>query len=208
MAKQILVGIKKQSLNEVAHYLMIYFPYNEEMCSYANDWLGELYENKYPLVSKGMWSGIIDLKTHKLLDWKPEYGDLYFQAKVCDSGTYILLDKDKKVICKIADYVPNGLIPEAADCGDYIRLRIKHDGMIENWIEKPDFSDFIEDSETVEKIDTSIEEETILDIKVEFTYSQLMANLLRLPKYLQMEIGKTLIANASDGFEKDVIGQK
>ena len=144
MAKQILVGIKKQSLNEVAHYLMIYFPYNEEMCSYANDWLGELYENKYPLVSKGMWSGIIDLKTHKLLDW----------------------------------------------------------------IEKPDFSDFIEDSETVEKIDTSIEEETILDIKVEFTYSQLMANLLRLPKYLQMEIGKTLIANASEGFEKDVIGQK
>ena len=133
----------------------------------------------------------------------PEYGDLYFQAKVCDSGTYILLDKDKKVICKIADYVPNGLIPEAADCGDYIRLRIKHDGMIENWIEKPDFSDFIEDSETVEKIDTSIKEEPILDTKVEFTYSQLMANLLRLPKYLQMEIGKALIANASEGFEED-----
>ena len=143
------------------------------------------------------------MKTHKLLDWKPEYGDLYFQAKVCDSGTYILLDKDKKVICKIADYVPNGLIPEAADCGDYIRLRIKHDGMIENWIEKPDFSDFIEDSETVEKIDTSIKEEPILDTKVEFTYSQLMANLLRLPKYLQMEIGKALIANASEGFEED-----
>ena len=38
-------------------------------------------------------------------------------------------NKDKKVICKITDYVPNGLIPEADDCGDYIRLRIKHDGM-------------------------------------------------------------------------------
>ena len=75
--------------------------------------------------------------------------------------------------------------------------------MIENWIEKPDFSDFIEDSETVEKIDTSIKEEPILDTKVEFTYSQLMANLLRLPKYLQMEIGKALIANASEGFEED-----
>ena len=81
---------------------MIYFPYNEEMCSYTDDWLGELYENKYPLVSKGMWSGIIDLKVHKLLDWKPEYGTLYLQAKVCDSGTYFLLDKDKKVICKRA----------------------------------------------------------------------------------------------------------
>ncbi len=143
------------------------------------------------------------MKTHKLLDWKPEYGDLYFQAKVCDSGTYILLDKDKKVICKIADYVPNGLIPEAADCGDYIRLRIKHDGMIENWIEKPDFSDFIEDSETVEKIDTSIKEEPILDTKVEFTYSQLMTKLLQLPKFLQLEIGKALVENASEGFEED-----
>ena len=135
MAKQILVGIEEQNLNEVAHYLVIYFPYNEEMCSYTDDWLGELYENKYPLVSKGMWSGIIDLKVHKLLDWKPEYGTLYLQAKVCDSGTYFLLDKDKKVICKITDYVPNGLIPEADDCGDYIRLRIKRPLNIRQFIE-------------------------------------------------------------------------
>ena len=50
MAKQILIGIKGQKLSEVAHYLMIYFPYNEEMCSYTDAWMGELYENKYPLV--------------------------------------------------------------------------------------------------------------------------------------------------------------
>ena len=99
MAKQILIGITERELSEIAHYLMIYFPYNEEMCSYTDAWMGELYENKYPLVAKGMWSGIIDLKTHKLLNWKPEYGDLYLQAKICDSGTYFLLDKDKKVIC-------------------------------------------------------------------------------------------------------------
>ena len=80
---------------------MIYFPYNEEMCSYTDTWMGELYENEYPLVSKGVWSGIINLKTHKLLNSKPEYGSLYLQAKVCDSGTYFLLDKDKKAICKI-----------------------------------------------------------------------------------------------------------
>ena len=41
------------------------------------------------------------------------------------------------------------------------------------------------------------------DTKVEFTYSQLMTKLLRLPKYLQMEIGKALIANASEGFEEE-----
>ena len=65
MAKQILIDTKGKSLSEVAHYLMIY-PYNEEMCSYTDAWMGELCENKYPLVSKGLWSGIVDLKTHKL----------------------------------------------------------------------------------------------------------------------------------------------
>ena len=185
MAKQILIGIKEKNLSEVAHYLMIYFPYNEDMCSYTDAWMEELYDNKYPLVSKGMWSGIINMKTPKLLNWKPEYGDLYLQAKICDSGTYFLLDKDKKLICRIADYVPNGLIPESDDCGDYIRLRINSDGSIENWPENPDYSDFIEGS------------------RVEFTYSQLMAKLLRLPKFLQLEIGKALVANVSEGFEED-----
>ena len=90
MAKQILIGIEEEKLSEVAHYLMIYFPYNEEMCSYTDTWMGELYENKYPLVSKGMWSGIVDLKTHKLLNWKPEYGDLYLQAKICDRTAVII----------------------------------------------------------------------------------------------------------------------
>ena len=41
MAKQILNGIKGKNLSEVAHYLMIYFPYNEEMCSYMDAWMGE-----------------------------------------------------------------------------------------------------------------------------------------------------------------------
>ena len=86
---------------------------------------------------------MINLKTHKLLNSKPEYGSLYLQAKVCDSGTYFLLDKDKKTICKIADYVPNSLIPEVDGCGDYIRLRINEDDMI-NWFEEPDFFDFME----------------------------------------------------------------
>lgn len=146
MAKQILIDTKGKNLSKVAHYLMIYFPYNEEMCSYTDAWMGKLYENKYPLVAKGMWSGIINLKTHKRLNWKPEYRDLYLQAKICDSGTYFLFDKDKKAICKIADYVPNGLIPDSDDCAVYIRLRINSDGTIENWPENPDYSDFIESS--------------------------------------------------------------
>lgn len=42
MAKQILIGIREQELSVIAHYLMIYFPYNEEMCSYTDAWVGEL----------------------------------------------------------------------------------------------------------------------------------------------------------------------
>ena len=71
------------------------------------------------------------------------------------------------------------------------------------WPDAPDFADFIEGVGIVEKIDTSIEEEPIFDTKVEFTYSQLMTKLLHLPKYLQMEIGKVLIANALEGFEEE-----
>ncbi len=202
MEKQVLFGINKQNLKDDAHYLMVYFPYDEEMCSYTDSWVGELDGNKYPLVSKGMWSGIINLKTHTLLNWKSEYGNLYLQAKVRDSGTYFLLDKDKRVICKLYDYVPNGVIPDADDCGDYIRLKISHNGVIDNWPKSSDFSDFIEEAGVVERIDTSIHEEPILDFNVELTYSQLMAKLLRLPKYLQMEIGQTLIDNAAEGFDE------
>ena len=198
MAKQISTGIQAAKLNEVARYLLIYLPYDEEMCSYTDDWMGELCGSRYPLVSKGMWSAVIDLKTHKLLNWKKEYESLFFQAKVCDSGTYFLLDKNKTAICKLAGYVPNGLIPEPDDCGDYIRLRIKDDGAIENWPSEPNFSDFYEGAKTVEEIDMSIEETPLLDFQVELTYSQLMEKLLRLPKHLQLEIGKILIDNASE----------
>ncbi len=198
MKKQILVDVKGRNLGEFARYLMVYFPFDEDMCTYRDAWIGEQDENKYPLVSKGMWSGVIDLQSHKLLNWKEEYGKLFLQAKVRDEGTYFLFDEDKKVICKLAGYVPNGLIPDADGCGDYIRLRINSDGTIENWPDYPDYTDFIEESEAVEKIDMAIKERPILDGRVEFTYSQLMSKLLRLPKYLQLEIGQTLVANASE----------
>lgn len=60
---------------------MIYFPYNEEMCSYTDTWMGELYENEYPLVSKGVWSGIINLKTHKLLNSEARIWQFVFASQ-------------------------------------------------------------------------------------------------------------------------------
>ena len=80
---------------------MIYFPYNEEMCSYTDTWMGELYENEYPLVSKGVWSGIINLKTHKLLNSKPEYGSCICKPRYVIVGPISYLTKTKRQYVKL-----------------------------------------------------------------------------------------------------------
>ena len=164
-SKQILRRMNERELLEQAYYLVISFPFHEEMCKYTDSLFGELCEDKYPLVSKGMWTGIIELRSHNLLNWPEEYGNILFQAKVSDSGTYFLLGKDNKALCRISGYVPNRLIPDADGCGDYIRLNIK--------------------------------EEPVFNVCMDLTYDELMDKLFRLPKHLQMEIGKALIENAS-----------
>lgn len=203
MEKQILEKFRGNDLHEVACYLLMYFPYDEELCSYTSEWNEELYTNEYPLVSGGMWTGLINLQTRKLLNWKREYGNMFLQAKVRDEGTYFLLDKDQKPFCKLVGYVPNGLIPDEYGFGDYVRLRINDDGFIENWLVNPNFSEFLEDADYVSKIDNWVHEPSILEETTEYTYSQIMKTLLRLPKHLQLDIGKALIANASEGFEDD-----
>lgn len=196
-SKQILRRMNERELLEQAYYLVISFPFHEEMCRYTDSLFGELCEDKYPLVSKGVWTGIIELRSHNLLNWSEEYGDIFFQAKVSDSGTYFLLGKDNKALCRISGYVPNRLIPDADGCGDYIRLRIKSNGTIENWPDVPDFSEFIDGAMVVDRIDGNIKEEPVFNVCMDLTYDELMDKLFRLPKHLQMEIGKALIENAS-----------
>ena len=110
MKKEITKIANDLDISETAHYLIISFPFDEELCSYRDCWNEVLYMTKYPLVSKNVWIGIINLRTHKVLNWKEEYGNLFFQAKVCDSGTYILLDSERNYLCKLQGYVPNKLI--------------------------------------------------------------------------------------------------
>ena len=43
---------------------------------------------------------------------------------------------------------------------------------------------------------------SIKEKNLKFTYSQLMAKLLQLPKFLQLEIGKALVKNTTERFEK------
>jgi len=86
----------------------------------------------------------IDLSTHKVIDWKNEYGSKSIFEKVVDTGIYILLDENKQEIYRIEGYVPNEFLPEKDGYGDYLTLNIAQDGTVTNWYDEPDFQEFIE----------------------------------------------------------------
>lgn len=99
--------------------------------------------NDFPLRKGDMWSAIIDIDKGMILDWpKGTKGELYM--KVCDEGSYYLLDESGNTVLSIEeDYVPNELLP--GEYGDYLDLDINEDGYINNWYSKPSLSDFIND---------------------------------------------------------------
>lgn len=90
------------------------------------------------------WEVTVDLKTHRVLEWKNDFGYLNLSAKVTDNGIYTLLDKNQNEIWCIKGYVPNSFLPEQDGFGDYINLSVTKDGVVDNWYEEPDFSDFVE----------------------------------------------------------------
>lgn len=99
--------------------------------------------NDFPLRKGDMWSAIIDIDNGMILDWpKGTKGELYM--KVCDEGSYYLLDESGNTVLSIEeDYVPNELLP--GEYGDYLDLDINEDGYINNWYSKPSLSDFTND---------------------------------------------------------------
>ncbi len=76
-------------------------------------------------------------------DWpKGEKGNL--EMKICDEGSYYLLDENYKTILSIEeDYVPNKLLP--GSYGDYLKLDIGENGVISNWYSIPSIEDFIDE---------------------------------------------------------------
>ena len=82
------------------------------------------------------WQLDIDLKELKIVDWpigttaRPFY-------KVCDDGTYYLLDENKNVLDKKDCYVPEFLSYLEYGYGDYIDMAIDENGyLIEFPVEK------------------------------------------------------------------------
>jgi hypothetical protein len=92
-----------------------------------------------------LWCPLIDIDTGKITNWKEGVeADIHF--KVCDAGTYQLLDENKKVILEKEGYVPDIMCPEGAGYGDYIIMKIDKDGIIANW-DAEDIDDFTDDEE-------------------------------------------------------------
>lgn len=96
--------------------------------------------NDFPLREGDRWKATINVETGQIQDW-PQGKSGSFDMKVCDEGTYTLIDQEGNEVAKIdEDYVPNGLVP--GSYGDYVELDIDENGIVTNWKDHPDFSEF------------------------------------------------------------------
>ena len=75
------------------------------------------------------WKPLININTGKIINWTQGVrANIHY--KVCDNGTYKLLDANMELIKKIRDYVPKMLSPKEEGWGDYIIMDIDTDGKI------------------------------------------------------------------------------
>lgn len=86
-----------------------------------------------------VWDVTIDVDSGKIESWNG--GEFELHMKVCDGGSYYLLDEYRQIIgSREGDYVPD-IIP--GSYGDYIELSIAADGTILNWDKRPDLDDIL-----------------------------------------------------------------
>jgi hypothetical protein len=99
----------------------------------------------FPLREGDMWNATIDVDNGKILDWpQGKSGDLHM--KICDEGTYHLLDENDNIVLSIIeDYVPNSLLP--GEYGDYLFLKINEEGVVTNWMKDANFSEFTQEED-------------------------------------------------------------
>ena len=150
--------MNKQALENKMHsearYLQISIPYDEDeglgLINFDNGIETELqceegfvppmYDSKRRTLEV-----TVDLKYRRVLNWDEEKGYIHMWAKLCDSGIYTLLDKEKRPLYQKKGYVPNALIPPyERGFGDYMSLAIRPDGSLPEWRKELDFSDFLE----------------------------------------------------------------
>ena len=96
---------------------------------------GNQDENGSNVPSKNgdIWEPVVDLEKGKICDW-PDGVKADFHFKVCDAGSYYLLDSDRNVVGSIIeDYVPYGLCHGDQGYGDYIIFSVDEDGFIKDY---------------------------------------------------------------------------
>lgn len=87
--------------------------------------------------AKYRWQITIDLENAKVLDW-PQGVEARVFYKVCDDGTYYLLDADKNVLKEVNCYVPDILsyIDVDDSFGDYIDMKIDGNGNLVGYLKE------------------------------------------------------------------------
>lgn len=99
--------------------------------------------NDFPFRTGDAWNVLVDIETGIIVDW-PQGRTAGVHMKVCDEGSYYLLDAEENVVASIEqDYVPNGIVP--GSYGDYIEMTILEDGRIKEWSKKPNLDEFFGD---------------------------------------------------------------
>lgn len=97
---------------------------------------------KIPCVNGDRWEPIIEVDSGKIANWTQGVtAEIHY--KICDDGTYTLIDGHGLKIISKDGYVPDIMCPDGNGYGDYIIMKVDENGVIENW--NADFSDFQEE---------------------------------------------------------------
>lgn len=98
----------------------------------------------FPLLNdeKSEWTAHVDIDTGVIKDW-PQGDSREMHVKVCDAGTYTLLDTFGNSVAVRDGYVPNDLVP--GSYGDYVELSINEEGVITNWPKNPSVDEFFDE---------------------------------------------------------------
>lgn len=84
------------------------------------------------------WELTIDLTEGKILDW-PVGLTAKIHYKICDDGTYYLMDENKNILIEKNCYVPDILAYQCDGWGDYIIMTIDENGKILNYPQNPSY---------------------------------------------------------------------
>lgn len=97
--------------------------------------------SEIPLHDGKHWQVMINVDTGVIEDW-PKGKTVEMNAKVCDDGTYSMLDANRQEIETLDGYVLDCLSIGENGYGDYIIIDIDENGKIKNW--KPKFPEFVD----------------------------------------------------------------